>query len=112
MVAAGCSRGDASDELTFSQPVACRLGPMRFPGTPPVFYSSTRNRLMPTKPTPSEFPTPDDNDPTKQHARIDIDPPYRADSVLQFRKLLAELIARRITAIRHGLSNSGDEPKQ
>ena len=84
---------------------------MRLPGTPPVFYSSTRNRHMPKKPTHFEPPTPDDGEPAKQHDRIDIDPPYRAGSILQFRKLLAELIARRITAIRHGLSDSGDEPK-
>jgi hypothetical protein len=96
--------------MIFSQPVACRLGPMRFPGTPPVFYSSTRNRLMPTKPTPSESPTPDDNDPTKQHARIDIDPPYPANpprAIRNFQKLLAELIARRLLANRDG---SADTP--
>jgi hypothetical protein len=100
-----------SSELTFSQPVACQLGPMRLPGTPPVFYSSARNRHMPKKPTPFESPSPDDGEPAKQHARIDINPPYPANpprSIHNFQKLLAELIARRFLADRDGPSDTPD----
>jgi hypothetical protein len=109
MVAAGCSRGNASDELNFSQPVACRLGPMRLPGTPPVFHPSTKNRHMPKKPRTSDSPTPDDSDPIKQHARIDADPPYAATppcAIHNFQKLLAELIARRLLTDSDGSSDT------
>jgi hypothetical protein len=64
---------------------------------------------MPTTPTPSDFPAPDDSDPTKPRARIDIDPPYPANpprAIHNFQKLLAELIARRILADRDGSSDT------
>jgi hypothetical protein len=66
---------------------------------------------MPTTPTPSDFPAPDDSDPTKPRARIDIDPPYPANpprAIHNFQKLLAELIARRFLADCDGPSGAPD----
>jgi hypothetical protein len=60
---------------------------------------------MPKNPTPLESPTPDDGEPIKQFARIDIDPPYSPTpphAIQNFQKLLAELIARRFLADRDG----------
>jgi len=44
--------------------------------------------------------------------RIDANPPYRAEKVVGFRKLLAELIARRIVAARRGPPDVGRQPKR
>jgi hypothetical protein len=66
---------------------------------------------MPKNPTPFESPTPDDSEPTKQFARIDIDPPYSATpprAIQNFQKLLAELIALRFLADRDGPSGTPD----
>jgi hypothetical protein len=66
---------------------------------------------MPKKPTPSDSPAPDDGEPAKQHARIDIDPPYSATpprAIQNFQKLLAELIARRFLADCDGPSGAPD----
>jgi len=66
---------------------------------------------MPKKPHTSDSQTPDDSEPTKQHARIDIDPPYPAmppRAIQNFQKLLAELIARRFLADRDGPSDTPD----
>jgi hypothetical protein len=57
-------------------------------------------------------PCPEDDDANKQKDRIDANPPYRAGKVVRFRKLLAELIARRILAARRGLPDAGHEPKR
>ena len=66
---------------------------------------------MPKKPTPSDCATPGDGEPAKQHARIDIDPPYPATpprAIQNLQKLLAELIARRFLADRDGPSDTPD----
>ena len=44
--------------------------------------------------------------------RVDANPPDRAGKVARFRKLLAELIARRIIAARRGPPDAGDQPKR
>ena len=44
--------------------------------------------------------------------RIDANPPYRAGKVVRFRKLLAELIARRIIAARRGPPDAGRQPNR
>jgi hypothetical protein len=53
---------------------------------------------------------PDDRKEPKE--RIDAHPPYRACKVVRFRKLLAELIARRIIAARRGPPDAGRPPKR
>lgn len=53
-----------------------------------------------------------DDDRKEQRDRIDANPPYRAGKVVRFRKLLAELIARRIIAARRGPPDAGRQPKQ
>jgi len=66
---------------------------------------------MPKKPHTSDSKTPDDSEPTKQRARIDIDPPYPATpprAIHNFQKLLAELIARRFLADCDGPSGAPD----
>jgi hypothetical protein len=66
---------------------------------------------MPKNPTPFESPTPDDGEPIKQFARIDIDPPYSPTpphAIQNFQKLLAELIARRFLADRDGPPGTPD----
>lgn len=53
-----------------------------------------------------------DDDRKEPMERIDANPPYRAGKVVRFRKLLAELIARRIIAARRGPPDAGRPPKQ
>lgn len=53
-----------------------------------------------------------DDDRKEPKDRIDANPPYRAGKVAQFRKLLAELIARRIIAARRGPPDAGRQPKR
>jgi hypothetical protein len=57
-------------------------------------------------------PYPEDDDAIKRTDRIDANPPYRIGHAVRFRKLLAELIARRILAARRGLPDAGHEPKR
>lgn len=53
-----------------------------------------------------------DGDRKESKDRIDANPPYRAGKVVGFRKLLAELIARRIVAARRGPPDTGHPPKR
>lgn len=53
-----------------------------------------------------------DDDRKEPKERIDANPPYRACKVVRFRKLLAELIARRIIAARRGPPDAGRPPKR
>jgi len=66
---------------------------------------------MTKEPTSHGGPSP--GDARKQPAdRIDADPPYRpdfSDRIVQFRKLLAELIARRLLSERQGPDNNCDQ---
>lgn len=53
-----------------------------------------------------------DDDRKEPKDRIDANPPYGAGTVVRFRKLLAELIARRIVAARRGPPDVGRQPKR
>ena len=53
-----------------------------------------------------------DDDRKELKDRIDANPPYRAGKVVRFRKLLAELIARRIIAARRGPPDAGRQPNR
>lgn len=55
---------------------------------------------------------PEDDDPNKRKNRIDANPPYGMHHAERFRKLLAELIARRILAARRSPPDAGHEPKR
>jgi hypothetical protein len=57
-------------------------------------------------------PYPEDEDANKRKDRIDANPPYRIGHAVRFRKLLAELIARRILAERRGLPDTGHDSKR
>jgi hypothetical protein len=57
-------------------------------------------------------PCPEDDDANKQKDRIDANPPYRIGHAMRFRKLLAELIARRILAARRGLPDAGQDSER
>lgn len=52
---------------------------------------------------------PDDNRGESKD-RIDANPPYGADKVMRFRRLLAELIVRRIAAARRRPPDAGEPP--
>lgn len=53
-----------------------------------------------------------DEDRKESKDRIDANPPYGAGKVVRFRKLLAELIARRIIAARRGPPDAGRQPNR
>ena len=53
-----------------------------------------------------------DEDRKEPKDRIDVNPPHGAGKVVRFRKLLAELIARRILAARRGRPDAGRQPKR
>ena len=55
---------------------------------------------------------PEDDGANKQKDRIDANPPYWIGHAVRFRKLLAELMARRILTARRGLPDAGHEPKR
>jgi hypothetical protein len=57
-------------------------------------------------------PYPEDDDAKKRKDRIGANPPYRIGHTVRFRKLLAELIARRIIAARRGLPDAGHESER
>jgi hypothetical protein len=67
---------------------------------------------MPKTPPRSDSPQPANNQPGKQHARIDADPHYAASTagpIEQFQKLLAELIARQfLPDCYYGQSDTAD----
>jgi len=74
-------------------------GPIRLPGTPPVFFRHQKEIQPMTKnSTQNGKPHPDDDGPKKKD-RIDVNPPF-SEHVQRFQRLLAELIARQIIAAR------------
>jgi hypothetical protein len=84
---------------------------VRLPGTPPVFVFTDREPFMSNADSTNGNHQPDD-DRKEPKDRIDANPPYRAGKVVRFRKLLAELIARRIIAARRGPPDAGRPPKR
>ena len=74
-------------------------GPIRLPGTPPVFFRHQKEIQTMTKNSAQNGkPHPDDDGPKKKD-RIDVNPHF-SEHVQRFRRLLAELIARQIIAAR------------
>ena len=74
-------------------------GPIRLPGTPPVFFRHQKEIQPMTKNSAQNGkPHPDDDGPKKKD-RIDVNPHF-SEHVQRFRRLLAELIARQIIAAR------------
>ena len=74
-------------------------GPIRLPGTPPVFFRHQKEIQPMTKNSAQNGkPHPDDDGPKKKD-RIDVNPPF-SEHVQRFQRLLAELIARQIIAAR------------
>jgi hypothetical protein len=53
-----------------------------------------------------------DEDRKEPKDRIDANPSYGAGKVVRFRKLLAELLTRRILAARRGRPDAGRQPKR
>ena len=74
-------------------------GPIRLPGTPPVFFRHQKEIQPMTKNNAHNGkPHPEDDGPKKKD-RIDVNPHF-SEHVQRFRRLLAELIARQIIAAR------------
>ena len=74
-------------------------GPIRLPGTPPVFFRHQKEIQPMTKNSAQNGkPHPDDDGPKKKD-RIDVNPHF-SEHVQRFQRLLAELIARQIMAAR------------
>ena len=75
-------------------------GPIRLPGTPPVFLLRHQKEIQPMTKNSAQNGKPHaDDDGPKKKDRIDVNPPF-SEHVQRFQRLLAELIARQIIAAR------------
>jgi len=88
-------------------------GPIRLPGTPPVFLLRHQKEIQPMTKNSAHNgkPHPDDDGPKKKD-RIDVNPPFSErlpSAVERFWIVLAQLIARRIVSKRRDLPNSETE---
>ena len=90
---------DELSQKSFPTGGGADCGPIRLPGTPPVFFRHQKEIQPMTKnSTQNGKPHPDDDGPKKKD-RIDVNPHF-SEHVQRFRRLLAELIARQIIAAR------------
>jgi hypothetical protein len=93
-------------------PAACRQGANAVPGHVAGFSFPDRDPSMTNINPTKGRPRPEDGDVNKRSDGIDANPTCRIGKAVRFRKLLAELIARRILAARGGQPGAGREPKR